>query len=105
MNKKFIIITFSNGEKYKIPAEFIAVARAKYYADLDSRRDINIKYDEIYQQELEYSLNNNDEILDWADNNMNWEDVKDVTTFIEQIKEEINYEKEWTNSEKEIVEE
>lgn len=65
---KYIEVTFPNGEKWQIPARIIADDRALYYEKLDE--------DCEYQDEYNYALENNDILLDWAQGDMNWEDVE-----------------------------
>ena len=104
---KKLRVTFSNGEVYDIPAEYIARQRAGYYINNDiAQGDVEEKDREsAIQKEIEYALEDSYEIYDWAANNMNWEDVKDEATFVDAPVLEIDYEKEWTNVDKEIIEE
>lgn len=98
---KFLVVTFSDNSRWKIPAEFIAKDRSAYYAKLDSERDGD-DYDEVYKLELDYTLNDNYELTDWASNNMNWEDVLAVASRLPD--EEIDYGSQWINAEKKVVE-
>ena len=98
---KFLRVTFSDGKVYDIPAEFIAKARAKYYAQTDADRGEN--YTNIYDEELKAGLEDDSEIIDWAFNNMDWADVKEQAVLIEQESKTIDYEKEWINVEHEVI--
>lgn len=99
---KFLRVTFSDGKVFDIPAEVIAKARAKYYAEVDADRGKD--YQTVYDEELKIGLENDYEIYDWAFNNMNWADVKEQAVFIEQESEAADYEKEWPNVEHDVVE-
>jgi len=54
--------------EYKVPLLFIANHRADYYSGENDRVG-----------EIEYVMNDNFEGIDWLINNMNYEDVKDVS--------------------------
>lgn len=98
---KFIIIAFSDGD-YKIPADIIAKDRAKYYAELDSERGDG-EYDEIYKEEYEYTMNDNYELIDWAENNMDWSDISDQAERI-SISDDVDHNYEWINANKRVEE-
>jgi hypothetical protein len=104
MKNKYLIVTMSDNSQWKIPAQYIAELRAKYYAIKDFEKDQSIPYFTIFQEEVEYALKNEDEIIDWASNNMNWSDVKDIAWELPSKKKELDFEDEWPNANKEIVE-
>ncbi len=91
---KFLVVTFSDNSRWKIPAEFIAKDRAAYYAKRDSERDGDDYYDAIYKIELAFTLSDKYELRDWASNNMNWEDVLAVRLPDEEM--ECDYGGEWS---------
>lgn len=102
---KFMRLVFSTGEIFEIPATVIAEDRAKYYANSDCQKDNTLKFSEVYAKELDYSLNDNGELLDWASNNMNWSDVEPHAKKVEKVNFTCDYQDEWINSEsKEFVE-
>jgi hypothetical protein len=78
---KFLYITTENKYVYRVPAEVVADNRAKYYAEKDS--------DTTYQEEYDYTLSDDYELLDWFSGNMNWEDVGDKFELIEQPEKDI----------------
>lgn len=98
---KFLRVTFSDGKVYDIPAEFIAKARAEYYAKLDANRGED--YAKVHDEELKAGLEDDSEIIDWAFNNMDWADVKEQAVLLSQATKTIDYEKEWPNVEHEII--
>lgn len=98
---KFLRVTFSDGKVYDISAEFIAKARAEYYAKLDADRGEN--YAKIHDEELKNTLEDDSEIIDWAFNNMDWADVKEQAVLLSQATKIIDYEKEWVNVEHEVI--
>jgi len=99
---KKILVKFSDGKTYAIPAEFVANARAKYYADKDVLKNGGI-FAEIFQQEFEYTMKNDDELLDWLENNMNWEDVKEVAELYNFDWRPVIYEDEFGSADKKVM--
>lgn len=96
-----MLVRFSDSSWWKIPVQIIAESRAKYFAKTDSE-DGEGEYDDIFNDELKYTLEDDTEIIDWAKNNMYWDDVKDFAIFEKQ--EKPNYSKEWINCDSEIIE-
>lgn len=92
---KYIYIEFSNGETYRIKAEIIAEDRAEYYAQREEEEGTE-KYQELFEDEKEFALNDEYELKDWAKGNMNW---KDVAEHAERVAnpDPIDKESEWTN--------
>lgn len=89
---KYIKVTFSDNRTYHIPAEVVAKNRAEHYKD------------DGYDEEFEYAMNNDRELLDWAVDNMNWSDVEPFAVRMNDKVVEVNKEKEWLEVEKEIIE-
>lgn len=104
MKNKYLIVTMSDNSQWKIPAQYIAEQRAEYYATRDCEKDKSLDYTTIFKEEVKYALKSNSEIEDWASNNMNWVDVKDIAVEMPSKKKEMDFEDEWTNADKEIVE-
>lgn len=93
----YLYIEFSNGEVWRIPAEVIAEQRAEYYADREEEPGTE-EWKELFQEEMEFTLNNEYELKDWASNNMNWVHVKDSAEKVEE--QELDKEDEWVNTDK-----
>ncbi len=103
---KYLRVTFSNSKVFDIPAEFIARIRAKYYVGKDIAEGDTEEEDreEEIQDEIEYALHDGFEIYDWALNNMNWADVKDVAVCVNTEHDyDYDYESEWLNVDHEII--
>lgn len=100
---KFLRVRFSNGDVYDIPAEILAQQRAKYYAEQDEKED-GEDYQTVYDRELEYTLGDEFEIYDWANNNTNWSELEAHAVKIEQPKTEYNYSREYNTAMLEVVE-
>lgn len=101
MKNSVVVIKFKNGENYEIPALVIAENRAKYYAEVDG---YDLESQEYYD-EIDFTLSDQYEIMDWMHNNMDWVDLEDYAVLVEVEKEEIDRDKEWCkgNIQTEIV--
>ena len=102
---KKILVEFSDGKVYAIPAEFVANARAKYYADLDVKKGAKETFAEIFQQEFEFAMKDDDELLDWLEGDMNWEDVREVAELYNIDYKPVIYDDEFSDAEKEVIDE
>lgn len=94
-----LIVEFSDGKLFKIPARFIAEDRARYYAKHDTGQTEGEEFEKEFKAEVEFALRESFEIIDWAANNMDWSDVVSEAVLIGQ-KETPSYEQQWTNAEK-----
>ena len=92
MNTPMIIVRFSDRTIWEFPASVIAEARAKYY---------EVKEPGCYQDEFDYTLGDNYELLDWASNNMDWKDVVNYARLID-IDESSDYNEWWVNADREV---
>lgn len=101
---KYIRVTMPDNSKYDVPASAIAENRAKYYAENDSRKTSGPEYDAAYKEEYEYAISNDDELLDWAASNMDWDDVKDVAVLVPSDPHKVDFQEGWVNGDKKIIE-
>lgn len=92
--KKYLRVTMPDGSKWDVPAQIIASNRARYYAKLDSGEESGEPYNTIYALELSAD---DDELIDWAANNMNWNDVEGCATRIETPSIAPDYQEGWVN--------
>ena len=99
---KTIRTLMPDGTKWDVPAHLVADHRAKYYAknDTDNEHD----YAEVYRKELEFTLGNSDELIDWACNNMDWDMVKDSSKKVSPASVRCDYQDGWVNGPKTIEE-
>ena len=100
MTEKYLRITMGDGSKWDIPAKPIVEARARYYAKSDTGKETGIKFDKVFKQLVEDT--DDYDIEDWASNNMNWSDVKDVAEKVSVM--EVDFQEGWVNGEKEVIE-
>jgi hypothetical protein len=91
---KQIQITMPDGSIFGVPAELVAQNRARYYGDKEGYQS-RIK-------EYENTLKDNRELLDWAQNNMNWSDVAHAAILIRPGK--VDYQEGWVNGTRRVWE-
>jgi hypothetical protein len=97
--EKRIKIEFNNGEIYYLDATIVAKERVDYYTEVYGYKKDSPEWTEEY----EYLLNNDNELLDWIENNMDWSDIKNqVYKLGDQIP--YNYDDEFCNAELDIIE-
>jgi hypothetical protein len=107
---KHIRVTFSNGETYEIQALKIANSRGKYYADKehgvqDKEVTPDPQWTAIYRKERDVALKNDEELIDWSENNTNWEDIEQFAVLVPSDSDkELNKHEEWMNNDKTIIE-
>lgn len=93
------IITMVDGSKWSVPVRIIAENRAEFFSS-EFQGDIQKSLDEdtwpIFTEETA--------IEDWLFNNMDWKDVKDHATKIQEP-HGIDYEARWLDAEGELEDE
>lgn len=96
--KETYVIKFSNGIEYLIPVIEIARDRAKHYAhEYNDNIEKSLAEDTIPLFE-----ENEDEIIDWAKDNMKFADVcKFATVCSREVKP--NFEQEWINNDVKLL--
>lgn len=91
---KYMITTMPDGSKWRVPAETIAEHRARHYE--------NQGYS--YDEEFLAAMNDLEELEDWAENNMDWQDVRSIARR-QQEAPEMDWQEGWVNGPKEWLEE
>lgn len=71
---KMILWEHPDGSVWSVPAEVVAKHRAQYYAANDP--------DTTFQEEYEYTISDNFELIDWVQNNMDVDDVEEHTKLV-----------------------
>jgi len=92
MTDRMIVVDFSNGDSYSIPATFVANKIAEYYCG---------KEDVVYNEEFERAYLDDYSLTDWLSNNMNWSDVEHVSKRLGQ--KVCKHEEEWPNAKKTVI--
>jgi hypothetical protein len=93
-----LYVEFSNGRVFVIPASLIAGDRAQYYANVDVKETGGGEWLRVYDREVAYALSDQSELFDWAENNMNWEDVKGQAQLVQHNSDPDMFDKEWSNA-------
>ena len=94
MKQKYLRVTMPDGRRWDVLALLIAQHRANAIVERDPETD--------FDAEVQFALNDEYEIQDWAANNMNW---KDVELQAQIVNEDItvDYQEGWVNGNKEII--
>jgi hypothetical protein len=98
---KFLQFTMGDGSVWEMQAEEIAKRRADYYATRDHEQE-GLDYQKVYEEEYAYTLSDSYELTDWACNNMDWSEIKELSVVV-QPPRDIDYEAEWAFAQREIV--
>lgn len=103
--QKYIHVTMPDSSVWRVRTEAVVVNRTVYYATQEQERGED--YWSTYEKEYEYAHTHDDEVLDWAANNMNWSDVADVAEMVPQPEKSLTskeFQEGWVNGPKSIVE-
>lgn len=92
MTDKMIVVDFSNGDSYSIPATFVANKIAEYYCG---------KEDVVYNEEFERAYASDYALTDWLSNNMDWADVSHVANRLGM--KALDYKEDWSNAKKTVI--
>jgi hypothetical protein len=88
MTRKRLHVTMPDGSEWAIDAELVAESRARYYANDGA---------------LASTAVDNDDLIDWAQNNMNWEDVMTSAVMVVTPDSHVDYQEGWVNGEMRVV--
>lgn len=87
LNDSFLYIEFDD-VTFAVPVSVIAKNKADYYVKKIKNSN--------WKEEYDFMMNNEYNIVDWASNNMDWEDVAEHAVLIDVKKHD--YKKEWINA-------
>ena len=98
--KKLYTIEMPDKSIWGVPVEIIARSRASFYAyDYNNDVELSLEKDTLPLFDSDYY-----EILDWAENNMNWEDVVEHAILLQNPPTyHVDYQEGWLNGEKHVV--
>lgn len=95
MKTSFVRTTMKDGSQWDVPAFIIAQDRARHYEVIHADEgDHEHHYNEGMEDE--------DLLLDWASNSMNWVDVSKYATKFKEA-DGINLQEGWVNGKKELI--
>jgi len=95
-----LCITMPDGSEWAIKVELVARDRATYFTDKE--KPGSDEQVEAFYREFNYTMTHDDEIVDWAVNNMNWSDVEKWAWQIKPAPN-INFQEGWVNGPHRIV--
>ncbi len=91
---KQIHVTMPDGSIWAVPSKIVARHRADYYARMEGEGCRTEEYVSI--------LANHEGLIDWAENEMNWDDVSRVAFQVSPGR--VDYQQGWVNGPKRVVE-
>ena len=98
LNGLALRVKMPDGSVWEVPAEVIAVSRAEYYEE-DHGGDFMTSLNE---DTIPFFKASPDKIAEWAEGDMNWEDVEDVAVRVVGP-DECDYQRGWINGEKRLI--
>lgn len=87
---KMLSIEMPDGSKWGVPLKLI-------------QDDYVSNYPEDFPDEASLNLLDNDDLVEWAANNMDWDDVKDQAVMLKRP-DPVDYQDGWVNGESNIIE-
>jgi hypothetical protein len=96
----YIYITFSNGDRFRLPKRAVAEPRAEYYASVDHDDPNSNEWQQTFNREVKFALKEDYELKDWLKNNMNWSDIEDEAEKVDS--KDVDYADEFLDAEVEV---
>ncbi len=107
MTKKMIRVTMGDGTRWDVPLTIVAESFATYWANkaYPPATSLRRKWDDSFAQEFDWAMSSGgrETALDWAANNMDWNDVAKHAVRVNPSRP-ADYQEGWVNGEKEVVE-
>jgi hypothetical protein len=97
---KWLRVTMPDGSDWELPASLVADPRARYYAESDTKSTSGDAFERVYRGEMEAD---EEDLIDWAHNNMNWSEVKYFARPVSPARG-ADFQEGWVNGEMEITE-
>ncbi len=98
-----IEVEFSDGRVFRVRASIIAEDRARYLANNDNPGgSSSTNWLQTFEAEFDYAIDDNAELLDWANNNMDWAQLETAAVEV-QAKKVIDQNAEWSNAKKQVI--
>jgi len=91
-----------DGSKWDVSHNLVVLKRAWYYAYTSKGMGPGKYHSDEFEAECTYGSTHDDDLLDWAENNINWKDVS-ITAKIVQDSSEPDYQEGWMNGPKEVL--
>lgn len=101
---KYLRVTMPDKSRWDVPAGIIADSAAKYYGEKDSGESSGPKYEAAYREEYDHRMQDETDLIDWAGNNMDWQDVSQFAQLAPQSAQKpVDYQEGWVNGPKKVV--
>jgi hypothetical protein len=98
---KYIRVTMPDGSDWQVPASLVAEPRARYYAEHDTGQTEGEDFEVAFRTEVRNVVAA--DLIDWAQNNMNWEDVQANAVMVLTPDSHVDYQEGWVNGEMRVV--
>lgn len=89
---RFYTVEMTNGDIYGIPAQVIAENYAEFFKGKNER---------IFQEQFDFMMDmfdrKEDAFEDWAQNEMNWDDVKHCAVLLKRGEVKVDFQNCWVN--------
>ncbi len=92
-----------DGSRWDVPAEIVAHRIAVHYVSIGSDGKTEEWYKNRFDAEFSEAMKDKELLVEWAEGNMNWEDVESHAVIAQGPDVEPDYQEGWVNGEKEIV--
>lgn len=100
--KKVLRVEMPDGSEWDVPAEIIADNRASYYASLGGLKPPTEAWDKVYKEDFEDTLQDDDLLLEWAANQMDWLEVEEHAIKVSEPTG-ADYQESWVNGRNRII--
>ncbi len=91
---KVIRVTMPDGSVWQVPAEVVIQNRTDYYVQHDG--------ESVREEELRFVSENDYVLMDWARNNMNWEDVAGKAVMVKPAPS-VDFNEGWCNGQMAVL--
>lgn len=96
-----IQVAMPDGSLWHVPADLVAQHRAQYYAKWDTARNPQRGFQAVFQEEFHATMTDHECLIDWAESNMNWSDVR-LHAFRVSAPD-VDFQEGWVNGEKQVM--
>lgn len=100
---KYLRVEMPDGVMYDIPAEIIAEHRAHFFESSSAEKltyHASSIQPRLHRAEKEFALENDEVLIEWASERMEW---KDLVNFAKKVEQEKNYDKDWKAAPKKVI--
>lgn len=97
---KYLRVTMPDESQWDVPARIIADDRARHYTEISqSSGDLGA----VFYHELGVAMRDDETLIDWAANNMDWSQVATAATLAVPRPDTCDFQAGWVNGKKVII--